>query len=67
VLKLVAEGYRTRDIANRLGLRVKTVESHRYALMKRLHVDSVVGLVRFAIRVGLIPLDPGSLERQSSA
>jgi DNA-binding NarL/FixJ family response regulator len=67
VLKLVAEGYRTRDIANRLGLRVKTVESHRYALMKRLHVDSVVGLVRFAIRVGLIPLDPGSLERISSA
>ena len=67
VLKLVAEGYRTRDIANRLGLRVKTVESHRYALMKRLHVDSVVGLVRFAIRVGLIPLDPGSLERTGSA
>ena len=67
VLKLVAEGYRTRDIANRLGLRVKTVESHRYALMKRLQLDSVVGLVRFAIRVGLIPLDPGSLERMSSA
>jgi DNA-binding NarL/FixJ family response regulator len=67
VLKLVAEGYRTRDIANRLGLRVKTVESHRYALMKRLHEDSVVGLVRFAIRVGLIPLEPGSLERISSA
>jgi DNA-binding NarL/FixJ family response regulator len=43
VLKLVAECYRTRDIANRLGLRVKTVESHRYALMKRLRVDSVVG------------------------
>jgi DNA-binding NarL/FixJ family response regulator len=67
VLKLVAEGNRTRDIANRLGLRVKTVESHRYALMKRLRVDSVVGLVRFAIRVGLIPLDPGSSERVSSA
>jgi DNA-binding NarL/FixJ family response regulator len=67
VLKLVAEGYRTRDIANRLGLRVKTVESHRYALMKRLHMDSVVGLVRYAIRVGLIPLDPASSERVSSA
>jgi hypothetical protein len=35
--------------------------------MKRLHVDSVVGLVRFAIRVGLIPLDPVSSERMSSA
>jgi DNA-binding NarL/FixJ family response regulator len=67
VLKLVAEGYRTRDIADRLGLRVKTVESHRYALMKRLRMDSVVGLVRFAIRVGLIPLDPGSSERVISA
>jgi len=67
VLKLVTEGYRTRDIANRLGLRVKTVESHRYALMKRLNVDSVVGLVRFAIRVGLIPLDSGSSERMTSA
>jgi len=67
VLKLVAEGYRTRDIANRLGLRVKTVESHRYALMKRLHVDSVVGLVRFAIQVGLIPLDARLSERANSA
>jgi DNA-binding NarL/FixJ family response regulator len=67
VLKLVAEGFRTRDIADRLGLRVKTVESHRYALMKRLHIDSVVGLVRFAIQVGLTPLDPGSSERVSSA
>jgi DNA-binding NarL/FixJ family response regulator len=67
VLKLVAEGYRTRDIADRLGLRVKTVESHRYALMKRLDMDSVVGLVRFAIQAGLIPLDPGSSERVNSA
>jgi DNA-binding NarL/FixJ family response regulator len=67
VLKLVAEGYRTRDIADRLGLRVKTVESHRYALMKRLRMDSVVGLVRFAIQVGLIPLDPASSERVGSA
>jgi DNA-binding NarL/FixJ family response regulator len=67
VLKLVADGYRTRDIADRLDLRVKTVESHRYALMKRLHIDSVVGLVRFAIQVGLIPLDPRSSERASSA
>jgi DNA-binding CsgD family transcriptional regulator len=46
---------------------VKTVESHRYALMKRLRMDSVVGLVRFAIQVGLIPLDPASSERVGSA
>ena len=63
VLRMIAEGHRTRDIANRLGLGVKTVESHRYALMKRLRVGSVVSLVRYAIRVGLIPLDPVSEER----
>jgi DNA-binding CsgD family transcriptional regulator len=38
---------------------VKTVESHRYALMKRLRVGSVVSLVHYAIRVGLISLDRG--------
>lgn len=56
VLRLVAEGHRTRDIANRLGLSVKTVESHRGEIMKRLRVHDVVSLVRYAIRVGLIPL-----------
>lgn len=58
VLKMIAQGHRTREIAKRLGLGVKTVESHRYALMKRLRVGSVVSLVHFAIRVGLIPLGP---------
>ena len=58
VLRLVAEGHRTRDIANRLGLSVKTVESHRGEIMKRLRVHDVVSLARYAIRVGLIPLTP---------
>ena len=56
VLRLVAEGHRTRDIAKRLGLSVKTVESHRGEIMKRLRVHDVVSLVRYAIHVGLIPL-----------
>jgi DNA-binding NarL/FixJ family response regulator len=56
VLRLVAEGHRTRSIANRLGLSVKTVESHRGEVMKRLRVHDVVSLVRYAIRVGLVPL-----------
>jgi DNA-binding NarL/FixJ family response regulator len=56
VLRLVAEGHRTRDIANRLGLSVKTVESHRGELMKRLRVRDVVSLVRYAVRIGLVPL-----------
>lgn len=55
VLKLVAEGHRTREIAKRLGLSIKTIESHRSEIMKRLRIHDVVSLVRFAIRVGLIP------------
>jgi DNA-binding NarL/FixJ family response regulator len=58
VLRMVAEGHRTRDIANRLGLSVKTVESHRGEIMKRLRLHDVVSLARYAIRVGLIPLTP---------
>ncbi len=55
VLKLVAEGLRTREIAKRLKLSVKTVESHRGEIMKRLGIHDVVSLVRYAIRVGLVP------------
>jgi DNA-binding NarL/FixJ family response regulator len=58
VLKLVAEGHRTREVAKRLGLRVKTVESHRSEIMKRLNIHDVVSLVRYAIRVGLVPATP---------
>ena len=55
VLKMVAEGYRTRDVATRLGLSIKTIESHRSEIMKRLQVHDVVSLARYAIRLGLIP------------
>ena len=54
VLRLVSEGHRTREIASKLGLSVKTVESHRGEVMKRLGIHDVVSLVRFAMRVGLI-------------
>jgi DNA-binding NarL/FixJ family response regulator len=57
VLRLIAEGHRTRDIASSLGLSVKTVESHRGEIMKRLRVHDLVSLVRYALRVGLIPLN----------
>jgi DNA-binding NarL/FixJ family response regulator len=56
VLRLVSEGYRTRDIASRLKLSVKTVESHRGEVMKRLEIHDVVNLVRYALRVGLVAL-----------
>ncbi|HEX3534905.1 MAG TPA: response regulator transcription factor [Gemmatimonadaceae bacterium] len=53
VLRMVAEGHRTREIATRLKLSVKTVESHRGEIMKRLEIHDIVGLVRYAMRVGL--------------
>jgi DNA-binding NarL/FixJ family response regulator len=54
ILQLIAEGQTTKDIARRLNLSVKTVETHRAQLMERLGIHDVPGLVRFAIRVGLI-------------
>ena len=57
ILQLVSEGNSTKDIARRLDLSVKTVESHRSELMERLDIHDVTGLVRFAIRHGLISPD----------
>lgn len=54
ILQLVAEGHSTKGIAHRLGLSVKTVEAHRSQLMKLLGLHDVAGLVRYAIRTGLI-------------
>jgi DNA-binding NarL/FixJ family response regulator len=58
VLKLVTGGHRTREVAKRLGLSIKTVESHRGEIMKRLRIHDVASLVRYAIRVGVIPVTP---------
>ena len=55
VLRLVAAGHTTREIARRLKLSAKTVESHRGEVMKRLAMHDVVALVRYAVRVGLVP------------
>jgi DNA-binding NarL/FixJ family response regulator len=55
VLRLVAAGHTTREIARRLKLSAKTVESHRGEVMKRLGMHDVVALVRYAVRVGLVP------------
>ena len=54
ILQLVAEGSSTREIAERLHVSVKTVETHRAQLMSRLGIHDVAGLVRFAIRTGMI-------------
>jgi DNA-binding NarL/FixJ family response regulator len=54
ILQLIAEGHSTKEIAGLLSLGVKTVETHRSRLMDRLDIHDVAGLVRFAIRAGLV-------------
>jgi len=54
VLQLIAEGRSTREIAERLYLSVKTVETHRAQLMQRLEIFDVAGLTRYALRIGLV-------------
>jgi DNA-binding NarL/FixJ family response regulator len=54
ILQLVAEGNTSKDIAQRLHISLKTVEAHRAQLMERLGVHDLAGLVRFAVRVGLV-------------
>lgn len=57
VLQLVAEGLGTREVAERLHVSIKTVETHRAQLMDRLGIHDVPGLVRFAIRTGIVNID----------
>lgn len=57
VLQLVAEGHSTKEIARRLDLSVKTVDTHRSQLMKQLDIHEVAGLVRYAMRNGLVSPD----------
>lgn len=54
ILQLVAEGRSTKEIAGMLDVSVKTIETHRARLMERLDIHDVPGLVRFAIRSGLV-------------
>lgn len=57
VLKMLAQGQSSKDIARLLDLSAKTVDTHRSQLMKQLDIHEVTGLVRYAIRVGLISSD----------
>jgi DNA-binding NarL/FixJ family response regulator len=59
ILQLIVEGLGTRQMAERLFLSVKTIETHRMQLMQRLGIFDVPGLVRFAIRSGLVPPESG--------
>ena len=57
ILQLIAEGQSTKQIASRLNVSVKTVESHRALLMERLGIHDVAGLTLFAVRAGLVAED----------
>ena len=54
VLQLMAEGETTKEIATTLQVSTKTVEFHRYKIMEKLNIHSIAGLVRYAIRSGLV-------------
>jgi two-component system nitrate/nitrite response regulator NarL len=61
VLVAIAEGLSNKEIAARLNVGVRTVETHRERIMRKLNIHSVAGLTRFAIQKGLIPLQlPGA-------
>src|SRR5207244_1581022 len=53
VLRLIAEGLTSKEIADRMQLRVQTVRSYRKALMKKLNVSNIAGLTQIALRTGL--------------
>jgi len=55
VLCLLAQGRRTNEIATDLGISAQTVETYRTRIMLKLRIDNLAGLVRFAIRAGIVP------------
>jgi DNA-binding NarL/FixJ family response regulator len=54
ILQMIAEGWNTKEIASTLEISIKTVEAHRLQLMARLDIHDVPGLVRYAIRNGMV-------------
>lgn len=57
VLQMIAEGKSTKEIAFAMGVSIKTIETHRAALMDRLGIHDVAGLALFAVRHGLVEMD----------
>ena len=57
VLQLLAEGKATKQVASRLGVSVKTIETHRSRIMEKLGIHSIAELTKYAIREGLTSLD----------
>jgi DNA-binding NarL/FixJ family response regulator len=64
VLILIAEGHTTKEIARMLNISAKTVESHRGQLMDRLDIHDIAGLVRYAIKFGLVSIENRSRQER---
>ena len=60
VLRLIAEGHTNHEIAELLGLSRKTIDNHRANIMRKLDAHDVTQLVKYALRQGIIRLEPGS-------
>ena len=61
VLVLIAEGQSNKQIAHQLGIGVRTIETHRERIMRRLDIHSVAGLTKYAIANGLVPMEDGQV------
>ncbi len=57
VLQMIAEGYKTKEIADRIHVSIKTMEARRLQIMEKLNIDSVAGLTKFAIREGITSIE----------
>jgi DNA-binding NarL/FixJ family response regulator len=58
ILQMIAEGYSSPQIARSLFISIKTVETHRSRIMKKLNIHNIAGLVRYAVRIGLVSTEP---------
>ena len=64
VLVLIAEGLSNKEVADRLGIGVRTAETHRERLMRKLNIRTVAGLTKFAVARGLVPLEPAAAAKK---
>jgi len=56
VLRLIAQGKNTKEIADILYISPKTVQNHKYNIMKKLDLKNVVDMVKYAIKIGMVDL-----------
>ena len=65
ILKLMAEGYKSKEIAEILCIAVKTVNTHRNSLMKKLNLHNTADLTTYAVEKGLVIVEPEPLQEYS--